>query len=54
MLSKKLKILISLAYTSNVKNTVQPINDLLEIPYDPNLKFPSFDITNMYCNVPTN
>jgi hypothetical protein len=52
MLVKKLKIQ-SLSYTFHVKN-VHLINDLLEIPYDQNLKFASFDITNMYSNVPTN
>ena len=30
------------------------MNDFLEIPYDQNLKFVSFDITNMYSNIPTN
>jgi hypothetical protein len=54
MLTKKLKILIPLPYTFNVKNTVKLLNDLLEIPYDQNLKFASFDITNMYSNVPAN
>lgn len=29
------------------------INDLTDIPYDPTVKFASFDITNMYPNVPT-
>jgi hypothetical protein len=27
---------------------------LLHIPYDKNLKFASFDITNMYTKIPTN
>jgi hypothetical protein len=54
MLSKKLKILIPVPYTFSVKNTVQLINDLLEILYDQNLKLASFDIINMYSNVPTN
>lgn len=26
----------------------------MDIPYDPNIKFASFDITNMYSDVPTN
>ena len=30
------------------------MNELLEIPYDQNLKFASFDITNMCSNLPTN
>jgi hypothetical protein len=38
----------------NVKNTTQLINDLTDIPYDQNLRLASFDITNMYTNIPTN
>jgi hypothetical protein len=38
----------------NVKNTTQLINDLTDIPYDHNLRLASFDITNMYTNIPTN
>jgi len=37
MLSKKLSIYIPLPYTFNVKNTVQLMNDLREIPFDQNL-----------------
>lgn len=36
-----------------MKNTTQLLNDLTEIPYDQNLKLPSFDIMNMYTNIPT-
>jgi hypothetical protein len=28
------------------------MNDLLEIPYNKDIKFVSFDITNMYLNTP--
>ena len=49
---KKLEIYTPLPYTFNVKNTVH--KRLLEIPYDQVLKFASFDITNMYSNIPTN
>ena len=52
MLSKKLEIYTPLPYTFNVKNTVHKW--LLEIPYDQDLKFASFDISNMYSNIPTN
>jgi hypothetical protein len=38
----------------NVKSTAQLINDLTDIPYDHNLRLTSFDITNMYTNIPTN
>jgi hypothetical protein len=53
VLSRKLGIYIPVSYIFNVKNSVHLINDLLEIPYDENLNFASFDVTNMYSNVPT-
>jgi len=37
-----------------VKNTVQLLIDLTDVPYNCNVKFASFDITNMYSNIPTN
>jgi hypothetical protein len=43
-----------LPYIFNVRNTSQLINDLTDIPYDHNLRLVSFDITNMYINIPTN
>jgi len=36
-----------------VKNTTHLINDLKEIQYDQNLRLASFDIKNMYTNIPT-
>jgi hypothetical protein len=36
-----------------VKNSTQLIKDLQEISYDQNLRLASFDITNMYTNIPT-
>jgi hypothetical protein len=36
-----------------VKNSTHPINDLQGIPYNQNIKLASFDITNMYMNIPT-
>jgi hypothetical protein len=38
-LSKQLQIHVSLLYTFNVKNSIQLINDLLDIPFDLNLWF---------------
>jgi hypothetical protein len=52
MLAKKLQIYLPLPYAFNVNHSVQL--GLLEIPFYPNLQFVSFDITNMYSNVPTN
>jgi hypothetical protein len=40
-------------YVFNVKNTIQLIKDLTDIPLDSNLKLASFDTTNMYTNIPT-
>jgi hypothetical protein len=37
----------------NVRNTVKLLNDLTDVPYDSSIKFASFDITNMYSNIPT-
>jgi hypothetical protein len=36
-----------------VKNTVQLIDDLADIPYNQKLRLASFDISNMYTNIPT-
>jgi hypothetical protein len=36
----------------NVKNTIQLMNELTDIPYDPNIQFASFNISNMYSNIP--
>jgi hypothetical protein len=30
------------------------MHDLMDIPYTNNIKLASFDITNMYTNIPTN
>jgi hypothetical protein len=54
MLSRKLRTYIPLPYIFNVKNTNQLMNDFLEFPHDQDLKFVSFDITNMHSNVSTN
>jgi hypothetical protein len=51
MSAKNLAIYIPLPYIFNVKNTIRLIKDL-DIPFENDLKFSSFDITNMYSNVP--
>jgi hypothetical protein len=53
LLSKKLQQYIPLPNTFNVRNSTHLIQDLCEIPFDSNLHFVSFDITNMYTNIPT-
>jgi hypothetical protein len=53
MLSKQLRIYILFPFTFTVENIMHLTTDLREIPCDQNLKFASFDITNMYSNVPT-
>jgi hypothetical protein len=42
-----------LPYAFNIKNSVQLISDLKNIPIDKNSRLASFDISNMYTNVPT-
>ena len=51
-LAKKLQTYTALPYCFNVKNTTSLITDLQGIPYDQNLRLASFDITNMYTNIP--
>jgi hypothetical protein len=53
MLTIKLQTHIPLPYTFNVKNSVHLIEDLSNITYNSNLQIVSFDVTNMYWNVPT-
>jgi len=47
MLARKLTLYIPLPFAYNVRNTVQLTNDLIDIPYDHNIKFASFDINSM-------
>jgi hypothetical protein len=51
--SKHLSNLLCLPYSFNVKNSSQLINDLLDIRFDPQYRLCSFDICNMYTNIPT-
>ena len=44
---------LPLPYAFNVKNTTHLINDLKEIAWNKNLHVASFDISNMYTNIPT-
>jgi hypothetical protein len=48
MLTKRLGILIPLPYISNIKNSIQLVEDLLSILFDKDLKLISFVIENMY------
>jgi hypothetical protein len=50
MLTKKLGILIPLPYILNIKNTNQLMEDL-DIPFDKDLKFFTFDIENTNSNI---
>jgi hypothetical protein len=52
-LVKKLQTNVPLPYAFNIKNTIQLINDLKNIPFDQNLRLASFDISNMHTNIPT-
>ena len=53
MFSEKLKTYIPLPYVYNVQNSIQLMRDLSDIPYSPNLKLASLDISNVYTNIPT-
>jgi hypothetical protein len=53
LLVKKLEAYIPLPNTFNVRNSSHLITDLKEIPIDSDLTVASFDITEMYPNVPT-
>jgi hypothetical protein len=52
-ISDRLQQELKLPYTFNVKNTQQLITELQNTTdYNPNLRLASFDITNMYTNIP--
>jgi hypothetical protein len=53
LLKEKLGLYIPLPYAFNIKNPTLLITDLNNIKIDPDLKFASFDINNMYSNIPT-
>lgn len=52
MLARYLETFFPLPYIFNIKNTVQLMKDLPDIQFDQDLKFFSFDIKNMYSNIP--
>jgi transposase-like protein len=52
--SQLLQTHIPLPNTFNVKNSLHLMNDLMEIPYQQDIQLVSFDIENMYSNIPTN
>jgi len=52
-ISKLLKLYIPLPNAFNVKNSMQLMKDLEDIPIDKNTRLASFDTANMYSNVPT-
>ena len=53
MLVKLLQTHTPLPYTFNVTNSTHLVNDLADIAYDHKLRLASFDISNMYTNIPT-
>jgi hypothetical protein len=52
-MSKKLHQCFQLPYVYNVKNTTQLLQDLNDIMFGYHTRLASFDITNMYTNIPT-
>jgi len=53
MLTDVLKSHLPLSNVYNVQNSTQLMNDISQIPFLPELKLASLDISNMYTNVPT-
>jgi hypothetical protein len=52
MLAGKLTSYNPLPFAYNVTNMVQLTNDPVDVPYNHNIKFASFDINSMYLNIP--
>ena len=52
-LVRKLTSYFPLPFAYNIKNTVQLMDDLIEIPQGQYMKFASFNISSMYSNIPT-
>ena len=50
--TRALKKYMPLPYVYNVQNSLHLVKDLTNIPYDPNLRSASLDISNMYTNTP--
>jgi hypothetical protein len=54
LLSDRLQYELQLPYTFNVKNSIHLMSELKNIvPYNSNIRLASFDISNMYTNIPT-
>ena len=53
-LTKLIQLHIPLPNAFNIKNAVHLIDDLLEIPHKQGIRLVSFDIENMYPNIPSN
>jgi len=53
MLTDILKTHLPMPNVYNVQNSSQPMNDISQIPFTPELKLASLDISNMCTNIPT-
>ena len=53
-LTKLIHLHIPFPNAFNIKNAVHLIDDLLEIPHKQGIRLVSFDIENMYTNIPSN
>jgi hypothetical protein len=51
--SVKLRTLLKLPFSFNVTNSPQLIQDLTKLKFEPQFRMCSFDISNMYTNIPT-
>jgi hypothetical protein len=52
LVTKTLKETLNLQFTYNIENSIQLINNLNNIPINKNTRICSFDINDMYTNIP--
>jgi len=53
MLTDVLKTHLPMPNVYNVQNSIQLMSDISQMPFAPELKLASLDISNMYTNIPT-
>jgi hypothetical protein len=53
-ISKHFNQLLPLPYSFNIQNSNQLIKELNEIAFETDLRFASFEVENMYIDIPTN
>jgi hypothetical protein len=53
LITKYLNKLLNLPFSFNVMNSHHLIQDLIDLRFEPQYRLCSFDISNMYTNIPT-